>query len=159
MSRAFPALSFVADLQDSSWGGRGSPGNHRSPQVRRRRSPFLSGRQQRPKQKQRNSWERTENENSSNHKEAYHETHGERAPACSKRLFFVSRVSRLPKELTRTPINLKTISMSTNLRKPIKTIKPANLKAIWTSSNLSYNNRSNRANESQSNLDIVYCII
>ncbi|XP_003393771.1 uncharacterized protein LOC126918316 isoform X1 [Bombus affinis] len=65
-----------ADLQDSSWGGRGSPGNHRSPQVRRRRSPFLSGRQQRPKQKQRNSWERTENENSSNHKEAYHETHG-----------------------------------------------------------------------------------
>ncbi|OAD61227.1 hypothetical protein WN48_00546 [Eufriesea mexicana] len=64
-----------ADLQDSSWGGRGSPGNHRSPHVRRRRSP-LPNRQQRPKQKQRNSWECSENENSPNHKEAYHETHG-----------------------------------------------------------------------------------
>ncbi|XP_043527857.1 uncharacterized protein LOC122538125 isoform X1 [Frieseomelitta varia] len=66
-----------ADLQDSSWGGRGSPGNHKSPQVRRRRSPLHPGRQQaRPKQKLRNSWERTENENSPNRKEAYHETHG-----------------------------------------------------------------------------------
>ncbi|XP_029054693.1 uncharacterized protein LOC114881969 isoform X1 [Osmia bicornis bicornis] len=65
-----------AELQDSSWGGRGSPGNHRSPHARRRRSPHLPGRQQRPKQKQRNSWERAGNENSPNRKEAYHETNG-----------------------------------------------------------------------------------
>ncbi|CAK9825926.1 Uncharacterized protein KIAA0930 homolog [Anthophora retusa] len=67
-----------ADLQDSSWGGRGSPGNHRSPHARRRRSPLLPGRQQRPKQKQRNSRERSRNENDSSpsRKEAYHETHG-----------------------------------------------------------------------------------
>ncbi|XP_016920202.1 uncharacterized protein LOC108002821 isoform X2 [Apis cerana] len=66
-----------ADLQDSSWGGRGSPGNHRSPHVRRRRSPHLPARQQRPKHKQRNSWERSENENGTpNHKEAYRDTHG-----------------------------------------------------------------------------------
>ncbi|CAL7936931.1 unnamed protein product [Xylocopa violacea] len=65
-----------ADLQDSSWGGRGSPGNHRSPHARRRRSPHLPGRQQSSKQTQRNSWERTGNENSPNRKEAYHETHG-----------------------------------------------------------------------------------
>ncbi|XP_015431708.1 PREDICTED: uncharacterized protein LOC107188004 isoform X1 [Dufourea novaeangliae] len=65
-----------ADPQDSSWGGRGSPGNHRSPRARRRRSPNLPGKQQRPKQKQRNSWERAGNENSPNRKEAYHETDG-----------------------------------------------------------------------------------
>lgn len=85
-----PALSFVADLQDSSWGGRGSPGNHKSPHARRRRSPLLPGKQQRPKQKQRNSWERAGNENTPNHKEAYHETHGERDPPCSGPSFFVS---------------------------------------------------------------------
>ncbi|XP_076175761.1 uncharacterized protein LOC143150974 isoform X3 [Ptiloglossa arizonensis] len=65
-----------ADLQDSSWGGRGSPGNRRSPRARRRRSPHLPGRQQRPNQKQRNSWEPAGNENAANLKEAYHETHG-----------------------------------------------------------------------------------
>ncbi|XP_026671314.1 uncharacterized protein LOC108627332 isoform X4 [Ceratina calcarata] len=67
-----------ADEQDSSWGGRGSPGNHRSPNARRRRSPHLSGRQHRPKQKQRNSWERTGIDNSVNRKETYHETLGKR---------------------------------------------------------------------------------
>ncbi|XP_053999839.1 uncharacterized protein LOC128887685 isoform X1 [Hylaeus anthracinus] len=65
-----------ADLQDSSWGGRGSPENHKSPRARRRRSPLLPDRQQRPNQKQRNSWEHGGNENSPNRKEAYHETHG-----------------------------------------------------------------------------------
>ncbi|KOC71321.1 Uncharacterized protein KIAA0930 [Habropoda laboriosa] len=67
-----------ADLQDSSWGGRGSPGNHRSPNARRRRDPILPGRQPRPKQKQRNSRERAGNENDSSpsREEAYHETHG-----------------------------------------------------------------------------------
>ncbi|KAG6803377.1 hypothetical protein HZU73_01296 [Apis mellifera caucasica] len=79
-----------ADLQDSSWGGRGSPGNHRSPHVRRRRSPHVPARQQRPKHKQqRNSWERSENENgTSNHKEAYrdhtHEKHGTSAPTVNR---------------------------------------------------------------------------
>lgn len=79
-----PALSFVADVQDSSWGGRGSPGNRRSPRsLRRRRSPLVQQQlQQHPvhnKQRQRNARERSGmNEISPIRKETiYRETHGE----------------------------------------------------------------------------------
>ncbi|EFN85064.1 Uncharacterized protein C22orf9-like protein [Harpegnathos saltator] len=75
-----------ADVQDSSWGGRSSPGNRRSPcSLRRRRSPQLSARQQQQQQqqqqqhpvhKQRNARERSGNENSPSRKEIYRETHG-----------------------------------------------------------------------------------
>ncbi|KAG7198406.1 hypothetical protein KM043_005794 [Ampulex compressa] len=61
-----------ADAQDSSWGGRGSPGKRRSPRARRRRSPLLPAR--RTPQKQRNSWDRPGN--SPSRKEGYQETHG-----------------------------------------------------------------------------------
>lgn len=103
-----PALSFVADVQDSSWGGRGSPGKRRSPRsFRRRRSP--SARQQQlqqqqqqvpvhNKQRQRNARERSgTNENSPIRKETiYRETHGECARSRWKRsVRLVSSVSAL----------------------------------------------------------------
>ncbi|XP_011345774.2 uncharacterized protein LOC105284160 isoform X1 [Ooceraea biroi] len=70
-----------ADVQDSSWGGRGSPGNRRSPcSLRRRRSPHQA--RQHPvqnKQQLRNATRERSgtNENSPIRKEAiYRETHG-----------------------------------------------------------------------------------
>ena len=74
-----PALSFVADVQDSSWGGRGSPGNRRRPRsLRRRRSPLAQ--QQHPvhnKQREHNARERSGMNENSPKETIYRETHGE----------------------------------------------------------------------------------